>query len=53
MPLENLRVTNPVVNTAAESEAVARMLSASGRVLLNSERGIKEILGRMWINVKF
>jgi uncharacterized SAM-binding protein YcdF (DUF218 family) len=31
---ESLRVTDKVVNTAAEAAAVARMLSASARVLL-------------------
>jgi uncharacterized SAM-binding protein YcdF (DUF218 family) len=31
---ESLRVTDPVVNTAAEAVAVARMLPASARVLL-------------------
>lgn len=34
VPPESLRVTDPVVNTAAEAEAVARMLPASARVLL-------------------
>jgi uncharacterized SAM-binding protein YcdF (DUF218 family) len=31
---ESLRVTDQVMNTAAEAEAVARMLPASARVLL-------------------